>query len=101
MRSPLTGCKFPPLYCVCRDVKAVPLLSSSRWLVRRADCTRHTASGAGDRPRTFGRRQTRQAVTLFLFTDLLVLAKRKGEDRYIVQVGSLVCAVGQLLYFTV
>merc|ERR1712117_794312 len=66
-----------------RDVRAIPLISASRWLVRRGDCTRLTWKDSGE-ILTFGRRVHKQSLTLFLLTDMLVVAKKKGEEKYVV-----------------
>ncbi len=72
-----------------RDVsKAVPLISASRWLVKRGEVTRvwwkdgaAAADGGASTTAsklTFGRsRVNRQQLHLFLFTDLLVVAKQQ------------------------
>ncbi len=74
--------------------RAVPLISASRWLVRRGEVTRvwwkEGASGNAAETAaaklTFGRRAAvnRQQLHLFLFTDLLVVARRKSEDNFVV-----------------
>ena len=76
---------WPPLNSslVFRDVKAIPLISASRWLVKRGDCTRVTWKENGEKL-TFGRRVHKQNLALFLFTDMLVVTKKKGEERYLV-----------------
>ena len=66
-----------------RDVRAIPLISASRWLVRRGDCTRLTWKEHGEKL-TFGRRVHKQSLALFLLTDLLVVTKKKGEERFLV-----------------
>ena len=66
-----------------RDVRAIPLISASRWLVRRGDCTRLTWKESGEKL-TFGRRVHKQSTALFLLTDLLVVTKKKGEERFMV-----------------
>lgn len=67
-----------------RDVRAIPLISASRWLVKRGDCQRLSWKESGGEKLTFGRRVQKQNLTLFLFTDLLVVTKRKSEERFIV-----------------
>ncbi len=85
--------------------RAVPLISASRWLVRRGEVTRYSIMWRRRRSRresiliplctyifplfriwwkdnaeaklTFGRRVNRQTLTLFLFTDLLVVTRKK------------------------
>ena len=66
-----------------RDVRAIPLISASRWLVRRGDCTGLTWKEHGEKL-TFGRRVHKQSLALFLLTDLLVVTKKKGEERFLV-----------------
>lgn len=60
----------------CREVRTLPVLSPSRWLVRSGQLTQVNM----DAKLTFGRRLARTGpkITLFLFTDLLVVAKKKG-----------------------
>ena len=65
-----------------RDVRAIPLISASRWLVRRGECTR--LSWKEGEKMTFGRRVTKHQLTLFLLTDLLLVTKKKGEERFLV-----------------
>lgn len=66
-----------------RDCRAVPLISSSRWLVKRGPLVRVSLDS---RRRTWGRlvQCARTSLHLFLFTDLLLVTKRKGEDYYAV-----------------
>ena len=63
-------------------MRAIPLISASRWLVRRGDCTR--LSWKEGEKMTFGRRVTKHQLTLFLLTDLLLVTKKKGEERFLV-----------------
>ncbi|XP_046678554.1 uncharacterized protein LOC124366215 isoform X4 [Homalodisca vitripennis] len=62
----------------------VPILGegSNRWLVRSGQVTQVNM----DAKQTFGRRLSRTGpkFTLFLFTDLLVVTKKKSEDSYLV-----------------
>ena len=64
-------------------MKAIPLISASRWLVKRGEATRVTWKENGEKL-TFGRRVHKQNLALFLFTDMLVVTKKKGEERYLV-----------------
>ena len=64
--------------------RAVPLISASRWLVKRLEKVTRISwkEGAADgsvtvAKLTFGRRVNRQSLCLFLFTDMLVITKRK------------------------
>ena len=63
-------------------MRAIPLISASRWLVRRGECTR--LSWKEGEKMTFGRRVTKHQITLFLLTDLLLVTKKKGEERFLV-----------------
>ena len=74
---------IPTIVSFFRDVRAIPLISASRWLVRRGDCTRLTWKENGEKL-TFGRRVHKQSLALFLFTDMLVVTKKKGEERFLV-----------------
>lgn len=58
------------------DVKAVPLISSSRWLVRSGELTQLVMRD--EAKLTFGRKFGKVQVCIFLFTDILIIAKRKG-----------------------
>ena len=62
-----------------RELKAVPLISASRWLVKRTYVTRLWWKENSDNVSklTFGRRVNKQNLVLFLFTDLLAITKRK------------------------
>lgn len=65
-----------------KDCKAVPLISSSRWLVKRGELVKVTFDVHSKR--TFGRtaRYSKTPLHLFLFTDLLLITKKKGEDYF-------------------
>ncbi|XP_045117312.1 rho guanine nucleotide exchange factor 16-like isoform X2 [Portunus trituberculatus] len=66
-----------------REVKAIPLISASRWLVKKGDLTRLTWR-ENDGKLTFGKRISKCTLHFFLFTDLLVVTKKKSEDQYMV-----------------
>ena len=59
------------------------MISASRWLVKRGEATRVTWKENGEKL-TFGRRVQKQNLALFLLTDMLVVTKKKGEERYLV-----------------
>ena len=63
-------------------MRAIPLISASRWLVRRGECTR--LSRKEGEKMTFGRRVTKHQITLFLLTDLLLVTKKKAKERFLV-----------------
>ncbi|XP_017553436.1 ephexin-1 isoform X1 [Pygocentrus nattereri] len=60
------------------ECKALPLVSSSRWLVKNGDLAQ-----LSQKETVFGRKKL-YPVHLFLFNDLLLVATRKGPDRYLV-----------------
>lgn len=66
-----------------REVKVIPLLSASRWLVKKGELTRLTWR-ENDGKLTFGKRISKCTLYFFLFTDLLVVTKKKSEDQYLV-----------------
>ncbi|XP_059350138.1 uncharacterized protein LOC130686438 [Daphnia carinata] len=65
------------------DVKAISIMSASRWLVKKGEMQRLMWRDI-DARLTFGRKIHKQTVYVFLFTDLLVITKKKGEDSYAV-----------------
>lgn len=66
-----------------REVRAVPLISASRWLVKKGELTRLTWRDL-DTKLTFGKRISKHSLYFFLFTDLLVVTKKKSEESYAV-----------------
>ncbi|KAK2705635.1 hypothetical protein QYM36_015873 [Artemia franciscana] len=65
-----------------KEVKAIPLISSTRWLVKRGEFLRFSWKEGAETKLTFGRKINKTTVNLFLFTDLLLIAKKKGEECY-------------------
>ena len=66
------------------DVKAVSIMSASRWLVKKGQLQRLLWRDL-DAPRlTFGRKIHKQTIHVFLFTDMLVLTKKKSDDVFVV-----------------
>ena len=59
-----------------RGLKSIPLISSSRWLVKRVKCTKISWKENPEKL-TFGKRVNKQNLVLFLFTDLLLICKKK------------------------
>lgn len=59
-------------------IKAFPLVSSSRWMVKRSELTAFVEDSG-----IFTKRKSRQ-VYFFLFNDVLIVTKKKGEDSYTV-----------------
>lgn len=66
-----------------RGLKPISLISSSRWLVKRGKCTRISWKENAEKL-TFGKRVNKQSLTLFLFTDLLLICKKKSDEKFAV-----------------
>ncbi|CAG0923569.1 unnamed protein product [Notodromas monacha] len=65
-------------------VKALPLMSASRWLVKRGQLTRLLWKESDTMKRAGGlgrNRPHKQPLHLFLFTDVLIITKKKGEEQ--------------------
>ncbi|XP_044288662.1 rho guanine nucleotide exchange factor 26 isoform X2 [Varanus komodoensis] len=58
-------------------IKPFPLVSSSRWLVKRGELTTYVEDTG-----LFSKRTSKQQVYLFLFNDVLIITKRKSEESY-------------------
>ncbi|XP_063056468.1 rho guanine nucleotide exchange factor 5 [Engraulis encrasicolus] len=61
------------------ECKALPLVSSSRWLLKQGELYQ-----LGRRENIFGQRRL-HPLYLFLFNDLLLLTTRKGPERFVVR----------------
>ncbi|XP_071011279.1 rho guanine nucleotide exchange factor 15 [Oncorhynchus clarkii lewisi] len=61
------------------ECKALPLVSSSRWLVRQGQLAQ-----LSEKENIFGHRKLCH-IYLFLFNDLLLVTTRKGMDRFVVR----------------
>jgi SH3 domain-containing guanine exchange factor len=57
------------------EVKEFPIVSSTRWLLRKGEMT-HLVSGGDDGKWTL-RKKSRMQIHVFLFTDLLIITKKK------------------------
>ncbi|XP_068082157.1 uncharacterized protein Exn [Anabrus simplex] len=66
-----------------REIKHVPIISSSRWLVRSGELIQLVWRG-DDAKLTFGKKVSKITLHVFLFTDLLVITKKKSEECYTV-----------------
>ncbi|KAM3874910.1 rho guanine nucleotide exchange factor 26-like [Diretmus argenteus] len=60
-------------------IKPFPLVSSSRWMVKRGELTAFVEENG-----IFLRRTSRQQVYFFLFNDVLIVTRKKSEDSYTV-----------------
>ncbi|XP_029470901.1 rho guanine nucleotide exchange factor 26 isoform X2 [Rhinatrema bivittatum] len=58
-------------------IKPFPLVSSSRWLVKRGELTAYVEDSG-----IFSKRTSKQQVYFFLFNDVLIITKKKSEDSY-------------------
>lgn len=64
------------------EVKAISIMSASRWLVKKGEMQRLMWRDI-DARLTFGRKIHKQTVYIFLFTDLLVITKKKGYMNFV------------------
>ncbi|XP_076851122.1 rho guanine nucleotide exchange factor 26-like [Brachyhypopomus gauderio] len=60
-------------------IKAFPLVSSSRWMVKRGELTAFVEENG-----IFSKRTSRQQVYLFLFNDVLIVTRKKSDESYTV-----------------
>uniref|UniRef100_A0A672Y8T2 Rho guanine nucleotide exchange factor 26 n=1 Tax=Sphaeramia orbicularis TaxID=375764 RepID=A0A672Y8T2_9TELE len=60
-------------------IKPFPLVSSSRWMVKRGELTAFVEDNG-----IFLKRTSRQQVYFFLFNDVLIVTRKKSEDSYTV-----------------
>ncbi|XP_026171501.1 rho guanine nucleotide exchange factor 26 [Mastacembelus armatus] len=60
-------------------IKPFPLVSSSRWMVKRGELTAFVEDNG-----IFLKRMSRQQVYFFLFNDVLIVTKKKSEESYTV-----------------
>ncbi|XP_053566039.1 rho guanine nucleotide exchange factor 26 [Bombina bombina] len=58
-------------------IKPFPLVSSSRWLLKRGELTAYVEDTG-----IFSKRTTKQQVYFFLFNDVLIITKKKSEESY-------------------
>ncbi|KAM8812562.1 rho guanine nucleotide exchange factor 26 isoform 2-T2 [Rhynchonycteris naso] len=58
-------------------IKPFPLVSSSRWLLKRGELTAYVEDTV-----LFSRRTSKQQVYFFLFNDVLIITKKKSEESY-------------------
>ncbi|XP_063061355.1 rho guanine nucleotide exchange factor 26-like [Engraulis encrasicolus] len=60
-------------------IKPFPLVSSSRWMVKRGELTALVEENG-----IFSKRTSRQQVYFFLFNDVLILTRKKSDESYTV-----------------
>uniref|UniRef100_A0A8B9GS07 Rho guanine nucleotide exchange factor 26 n=1 Tax=Astyanax mexicanus TaxID=7994 RepID=A0A8B9GS07_ASTMX len=61
-------------------IKPFPLVSSSRWMVKRGELTAYSE----EKNSIFSKRMSRQQVYFFLFNDVLIVTRKKSEESYTV-----------------
>ncbi|XP_016414790.1 rho guanine nucleotide exchange factor 26-like [Sinocyclocheilus rhinocerous] len=66
-----------------------PLVSSSRWMVKRDELTAFVEENG-----IFSKRTSRQQVYFFLFNDVLIVTRKKSEESYTV----IDCALRDQIY---
>ncbi|XP_017775563.1 PREDICTED: uncharacterized protein LOC108561925 [Nicrophorus vespilloides] len=67
-----------------KSITPLTVVTGSRWLVR-SGLLNHMQNRGEDVKLTFGKRFVKVPLYLFLFNDILIVAKLKGEDNYVVQ----------------
>ncbi|KAG1667383.1 Ephexin-1 [Nymphon striatum] len=68
-----------------KDCKGIPLISPNRWIVKKGELTKLTFNeGSTKIPFSKTAKCTKMQVYLFLFTDLLIITKQKGDGSYAV-----------------
>ncbi|KAG7333486.1 hypothetical protein KOW79_003621 [Hemibagrus wyckioides] len=60
-------------------IKPFPLVSSSRWMVKRGELTAYVEESG-----IFSKKTTRHQVYFFLFNDVLIVTRKKSEESYTV-----------------
>ncbi|XP_069831569.1 rho guanine nucleotide exchange factor 26 [Dendropsophus ebraccatus] len=58
-------------------IKPFPLVSSSRWLLKRGELASYVEDTG-----IFSKRTTKQQVYFFLFNDVLIITKKKSDESY-------------------
>ncbi|XP_068137008.1 rho guanine nucleotide exchange factor 26 [Hyperolius riggenbachi] len=58
-------------------IKPFPLVSSSRWLMKRGELTSYVEDTG-----IFSKRTTKQQVYFFLFNDVLIITKKKSDESH-------------------
>ncbi|KAL7879162.1 hypothetical protein AOLI_G00101360, partial [Acnodon oligacanthus] len=61
-------------------IKPFPLVSSSRWMVKRGELTAYSEEKNG----IFSKKMSRHQVYFFLFNDVLIVTRKKSEESYTV-----------------
>jgi len=66
-----------------RGIKPVAVVHPDRWLVKQSQVN-WIVGKAGTEKLTFGRKVKKQHLELLLFNDLLIVCKKKSDDKYVV-----------------
>uniref|UniRef100_A0A3B4C8H5 Rho guanine nucleotide exchange factor 26 n=1 Tax=Pygocentrus nattereri TaxID=42514 RepID=A0A3B4C8H5_PYGNA len=61
-------------------IKPFPLVSSSRWMVKRGELTAYSEEKNG----IFSKKMSRHQVYFFLFNDVLIITRKKSDESYTV-----------------
>ncbi|KAL9845200.1 rho guanine nucleotide exchange factor 26 isoform 2-T2 [Geothlypis trichas] len=79
-KTPKDSAKYENCKQALKEVsKPFPLVSSSRWLVKRGELTAYVEDTG-----LFSKRTSKQQVYFFLFNDVLIITKKKSEESYTV-----------------
>lgn len=62
-----------------KGVPPIEVVSEMRWLIKSGQVT-HMVARSDEMKLTFGKRFTKSALNLFLFNDLLLVTKPKGDN---------------------
>ncbi|XP_041262002.1 rho guanine nucleotide exchange factor 26 [Onychostruthus taczanowskii] len=77
-KTPKDSAKYENCKQALKEVsKPFPLVSSSRWLVKRGELTAYVEDTG-----LFSKRTSKQQVYFFLFNDVLIITKKKSEESY-------------------
>lgn len=69
-------------FSTTKEITKVPLISSSRHLIKQGDLVRLTSAQSGILTVSKAMKMSKQPLRVFVFNDLIVLTKKKGNDRY-------------------
>ena len=81
--------------CLFRQVPWLYLVTPTRWLVSQVTCTRLCWRESHDKM-TWGRKVSRQRLQLLLFTDLLLVCKKKRYKYMWSNYDNIICIVVSL-----
>ncbi|XP_018119267.1 rho guanine nucleotide exchange factor 26 isoform X2 [Xenopus laevis] len=77
-KTPKDSAKYEASKHALKEVgKPFPLVSSSRWLLKRGELTAYVEDTG-----IFSKRTTKQQLYFFLFNDVLIITKKKSDESY-------------------